>query len=130
MTRLERIGDFLGHIILVVLGQNVCGEKRAVSDDATLGDNALPLAEKVGQNAGIKRRHFRSAVMDDEHVVLSVLLPGLFEHQPAQPDRRARRNLAFGNFRRRIEKHNLVAQCSEDQSDRQCQNHSQRRNDA
>src|SRR3546814_2074414 len=45
------------HIVLVVLGQHLAGDEGAVGVKVADGDDALPLAEEVRQDAPVGDRH-------------------------------------------------------------------------
>ena len=48
---LQRVGDLLGHVALVVAGQHLRGDEDPVLEPAG-GDHPLALAEEVRQDAG------------------------------------------------------------------------------
>src|SRR6056297_819775 len=58
---LQRLGDLLGHVLLVVLGEHLLGLENA-ADQPALGDDALPFAEQVRQDARELDALFRRAV--------------------------------------------------------------------
>src|SRR5262245_5041552 len=49
----QRLGHFGGHVVLIVLGQHRIGQKTAGGVERTLGDDTLPLAEQIRQDARI-----------------------------------------------------------------------------
>src|SRR5689334_18116354 len=49
----QRLGYFGGHVVLIVLGQHRVGHKAPRGVERTLGDDTLPLAEQIRQDAGI-----------------------------------------------------------------------------
>ncbi len=63
---LQAVGDFLRHVILVVLGQHGVGLEDAVSRECAFRDDALLLAKQVRQDAGIGHRHRFFLVGDRE----------------------------------------------------------------
>src|SRR5690349_21546110 len=48
---LERVSDFLGHVLLVVLGQHAVGLEHAAAVERTFGHDALAFAEEIRQQA-------------------------------------------------------------------------------
>ena len=61
----DRVGDFLGHVGLVVLGQNLGRDELTVLQRPS-GDDALTFTEQVRKNAGVFDRQLLEAVGDDE----------------------------------------------------------------
>ena len=59
---LQRVGDFLRHVVLVVLGQHGVGLEPAAGLERAFGDHALPFAEQVRQDALIADRDSAVAV--------------------------------------------------------------------
>src|SRR3546814_2839637 len=59
------VGDFLGHVGFVVLGQHLLGDE-GVAAHVAGGDHRLVLAEQVRQDPGVDHRHLRVAVGDGE----------------------------------------------------------------
>ena len=57
---LQGIGDLLGHIGLVVFGENGVGGEHARAVERAFGDHALPFAEQIRQHALIGDRESRS----------------------------------------------------------------------
>ena len=45
--RLQRLGDFRRHVILIVLGQHAVGDEGALGRELALGDDALSFLEQV-----------------------------------------------------------------------------------
>src|SRR5258708_22829357 len=58
------VGDLLGHVVLVMLGEHAIGLERTRWLDHPFGDHALPLAEQIGQDALIGDRDRILAVGD------------------------------------------------------------------
>src|SRR5690348_17059976 len=117
----DRVGDFLGHVGLVVLGQHLRRGESAAAHVAGR-DHALSLAEQVGKDAGVLHAHVLEAVGDREvggerarHPVHAAFLD-----DAAQPERRARRRLAGCHFGWRIQVGHVLLQ----------REHGQRRGDA
>ena len=59
---LQSLGDLGGHIILVVLGQDLVRPEHAVGPEAPLSHDSLSFPEEVGQDAHIGDRGRRRAV--------------------------------------------------------------------
>src|ERR1700724_1742964 len=53
----QGVGDLLGHVVLVVLGEHAIGLERAGWPDHPFGDHALSLAEQIRQEALIGDRY-------------------------------------------------------------------------
>src|SRR5690606_25703901 len=84
---LEAVGDFLGHVVLVVLGQHRVRHEGSVGGDRSLGDDPLALAAKIGQDAMIAHGTAGSSVTDRK----ADFRPSpadyrAFVDQPAEPD--------------------------------------------
>ena len=108
---LQRVGDVLGHIGLVVLGEHGVGLEHAGRVERAFGDHALPFAEQVRENSLIGHRQGRAAIGDleaDREIVAAHQRAVL--HQAAEPEPLARRNMFFGRHRRRREEHDGIAQ--------------------
>src|SRR6201987_3029444 len=48
---LQLVGDFLGHVGLVMLGEHSVGAEHAGTVERTFGDHALPFAEQIGEDS-------------------------------------------------------------------------------
>ena len=113
---LQGVDDFLRHVRLVVLGQHGIGFERAAAVERAFGDDALPFAEQVGQDALIAdrelarcRRSPRSARADCRRARAAFL------DQPAEPDAGAGLDVLFHHVGRRIEEHDGILQRAQHQ---------------
>lgn len=85
---LQPVGDFLRHIILVMLGQNAVGHETVGGGiKNAFRHHALPLTEKIGQDAGIADRHVCFTVRHGKaHRTALATLDRAFRHQTAKAD--------------------------------------------
>src|SRR5271166_2340555 len=63
---LQRLDDLTRHVVLVVLGEHRRGGKNAVGAQLSLGDDTLPFAEQIGQQAFIEDGEFRGTIGNAE----------------------------------------------------------------
>src|SRR5215470_13396754 len=116
---LERFRHFLGHVVFVVLCQDVVSLERARSIERALGHDPLPFAEQIRQQTLIGDRYRVLAVGDDK-IDLQVLAAhdaALFD-QATEPDAGAWRYMLLDDVRRRIEKHDRVPKRAENERHR------------
>ena len=107
---LQRVGDILGHVGLVMLGQHGIGLEHAGGIERAFGDDALPFAEQVGQNSLVGDRQRGAAVGDLKFTAR--LSPRTSEPGCTRPPRRKRLpgGICFSaDHRRRREEHDGVA---------------------
>src|SRR5438445_10937344 len=114
---LQTVGHFLGNIALIMLGQHAVGNKDAVRPESTLGDDALLLAEKVGQDAGIGDldRFMRVRHRKGDRCALPALDRAFFD-QSSQPDALAGLDTCRGEIGRHVEVGGLLAKRVESQA--------------
>ena len=63
---LQRVGDILGHVVLVVLGQHSVGLEHTGGVERTLCDHALPFAKQVRKNSLVGNRQGGAAIANLE----------------------------------------------------------------
>ena len=107
---LQGVGDILGHIGLVMLGQHSVGPEDAGGIQRAFGDDALPFTEQVRQNSLVGDRQRGAAVGDaeiDREIVAAHQRARL--HQAAEAEPLAGRDVLLGRHRRRGKEHDGVA---------------------
>ncbi len=108
---LQGIGDVLRHVGLVVLGEHGVGAEHARRIERAFGDDALPLAEQIRQDALVGDRQRRAAVGDGEgHREIVAALQRALLHQAAEAETLAGTEMLLGDHRRRREEHDGIAQ--------------------
>ncbi len=107
---LQRVGHFLRHVILVVLGEHRVGAERCRIDHHALRHHALPFTKQIGKDAAIADAHHVLAVGDVECRIHVLADDGAGLHQSAEPDAGAGRQLLLDHVGRRIEEHDGIAQ--------------------
>ena len=111
---LQRVGHFLGHVGLVVLGQHFGGAERAVRLQRAQRHHALPFAEQIGQDAGIADRDGGGAIGDAEAhrraCALADMLDAAGLDQPAEPEGAAVMRRLGGQVGGGEEEHHVVAE--------------------
>ena len=115
---LEGLGDFGGHVVLVVLGEHGVGEEAARRHRAAFGHHALALAEEVGKNAGVADGNGLGGVGDGELTVVPA--PRLTLPSATRPPRRMRLpgGMCFSDHvLGRVEEDDGVAQRKEHEKD-------------
>jgi hypothetical protein len=92
--------DLRRHVVLVVLGQYLVGLEHALPVQPAVHDDALPLAEQVGQDADVLHRQAVGTVSDREAhpQATGFALDAAGLDQPADAKARARRHLACGHL--------------------------------
>ena len=104
---LQRVGDVLRHIVLVVLGKHSVRPENAGWIERAFGDHALPFAKQIRKNSLVGNRQGRAVVSDqeaDRKIVAAHQRPPLYEAAETEP--LAGWNVLFGYRRRRREKYN------------------------
>src|ERR1041384_2902381 len=102
---LQRVGDFRRHVLLVVLGKDAAGDKDPVAAQFALGNNALALAEQIGQQTVIHDLEFGLAVGHPEsHPTAILFYQALVLDQPADANAPLRPDRLLGEIARSEER--------------------------
>ena len=83
--RLQRVGDLLRHVALVVLGEDLARDEGAALHPPG-GDHPLALAEEVGRDAGEDDGQAGAAVGDREAHLAAVAHHRALGHEPAEAE--------------------------------------------
>jgi hypothetical protein len=107
----QLVRDSLRHVGLVVLGEHGIGLEHAIGVERAFGNDALPFAEQIRQNALISHRqrcvsigHFKL------HLKLLAAHQRSLAHQTAETETLAGLDVLFGDHSGRREEHDGVAQ--------------------
>ena len=86
-ARLQGLGDFRGHVFLVMLGQDLIRLEAAVGLQAAFHHHALALAEEVGQHAliGDGQRFLQIGHAEAGGHAIAILDHAALLHKPAEP---------------------------------------------
>ncbi len=108
---LEGLGDFGGHVVLVVLGKHGVGNKSAGGIELALGHHALALAEEIGKDARVADGNGFGRVGDGErHGQSLAALQTALGDEAAETDALAGRDLLFHDILGRVKEDDGVAQ--------------------
>ena len=108
---LEGLGDFGGHVVLVVLGEHGVGKEAAGGIELAFGHHALALAEEIGKDAGVADGNGLGGVGDGErHGQSLAALQAAVGDEAAEADALAGRDLLFRHLLGRVKEHDGVAQ--------------------
>src|SRR5262245_23794906 len=119
---LERLGDFGGHVGLVMLGEHGIGQKASRGIERALGDDALSLAEEVRQNARIAHGDGAGFVGDGKlDRAAGTALDAAGSDQAPKANALAGANAFLRDFARRVEEDDGVAQRNEHERDGKAQ---------
>ena len=107
---LQRIGDFGRHVIFIMLGKHIGRGEIAVLAKRSLGDDALPLAEEIGQHAAIGDGYGLHEIGDIEtqRRISEIFQRALFD-KAAKPDSLAGFDTALHDIARAVEEDDVVA---------------------
>ena len=83
---LQRVGDFLGHIGFIVLGEDLRGHEGAIGCETAFGDHPLTFAEQVGQNAVKADRYRAGEIGHAEQCRRAGLTDAALLDQSAEPE--------------------------------------------
>src|SRR5690242_7229409 len=127
---LERFGDLGRHVFLIVLGEDVRGDKDAVAAQFSFGDDPLPLAEQIRQDAVIDDPQLRLTIAHAERDGMAVHLPGdaVCLDEAADADPPVRRDVLRGQFARAVEKDQVVVKGGEHERRRRAERNETRHN--
>ena len=108
---LQRVGDFLRHVGLVMLGKHGVSLEHTGGIERALGDDALPFAEQIRQDALIGDRQLGAAIRNlERHREIVAALQRARLDQAAEPEALARADMLLGHHGRRREEHDGIAQ--------------------
>ncbi len=120
---LQRIGDVLRHIGLVMFGEHAIGAEGPAWIESTFGNHALPFAEKIRQKAAVCHRHGTFAVghLETNSEPVAAQNAALL-HQAADAQARPGFDLLFHHLGRRIEEDDGVFERAKHQRHREREN--------
>src|SRR5262249_44059752 len=126
---LQSVGDVLGHIGLVVLGEHAVGPKYTSRIEGAFGDHALPFAEKIRQQAliGDWDRTLAVGHLETDGKAVAAQNAALL-HEAADANTRPRFDVFFDHVGRRIEEDDGLLERAEHQSHRE-RDHAERGTD-
>ncbi len=120
---LQRVGDLARHIGLVMLGEHGIGAEPARPLEHAFGDNALPFAEEIGQQAGIADHCPGLAICHGEaDALVGTTLDRTGLDQAAEAQACAGREALLDDLGRAIEEDDRIPQRIGDEAGRKTKN--------
>src|SRR5215467_9222676 len=118
--RLQRLGHFWRHVVLVVLGKYDVGKEMPSTIELAFGHDALALAKEIRKDPGVADRDGLGLIGNGEfNLHAGTALEATLGHKAAQANALARRNGSFHHLPWREEEDDRVAQGDRDQEHRE-----------
>src|SRR5262245_12419778 len=115
--------DLGWHVGLVVLGKHAIGQEAAGLIERPFGDDTLPFPEKIRQNPGVAHVDATGVIGDGKlDGATCPALEATGRHQPAEANAFAWADTLGGDFARRVEEDDRVAQRQQHEQDGDAQN--------